>query len=38
MQAAKKGKEKRFTKKEWSWIMYDWANSIYATHPTSPKS
>ena len=32
MQAAKKGKEKRFTKKEWSWIMYDWANSIYATN------
>ena len=24
--------EKRFTKKEWSWIMYDWANSIYATN------
>ena len=29
MQAAK---EKKFTKKEWSWIMYDWANSIYATN------
>ena len=26
------GKGKRFTKKEWSWIMYDWANSIYATN------
>ena len=25
-------KQKRFTKKEWSWIMYDWANSIYATN------
>jgi len=25
-------KTKRFTKKEWSWIMYDWANSIYATN------
>lgn len=25
-------KEKRFTKKERSWIMYDWANSIYATN------
>lgn len=25
-------KEKRFTKKEWSWIMYDWANSVYATN------
>ena len=24
------GKEKRFTPKEWSWIMYDWANSVYA--------
>ncbi len=25
-------KQKRFTKKEWSWIMYDWANSVYATN------
>ena len=25
-------KTKRFSKKEWSWIMYDWANSIYATN------
>ncbi len=25
-------KEKRFTKIEKSWIMYDWANSIYATN------
>ncbi|MEA5050245.1 MAG: MFS transporter [Oscillospiraceae bacterium] len=25
-------KEKRFTKTEKSWIMYDWANSIYATN------
>lgn len=24
--------EKRFTRKEWSWIMYDWANSVYATN------
>ena len=24
-------KKKRFTKQEWSWIMYDWANSVYAT-------
>jgi len=24
--------QKRFTKKEWSWIMYDWANSVYATN------
>ena len=22
----------RFNKKEWSWIMYDWANSVYATN------
>lgn len=22
----------RFTKKEFSWIMYDWANSVYATN------
>ena len=26
------GREKRFTKVEWSWIFYDWANSIYATN------
>ena len=25
-------KNSRFTQKEWSWIMYDWANSIYATN------
>jgi len=25
-------KEKRFSKTEWSWIFYDWANSIYATN------
>jgi len=24
-------KTKRFSKEEWSWIMYDWANSVYAT-------
>ncbi len=24
--------EKRFTKKERSWILYDWANSVYATN------
>ena len=28
----KADKQKRFTRKEWSWIMYDWANSIYATN------
>jgi len=22
---------KRFSREEWSWIMYDWANSVYAT-------
>ena len=32
MQSAKAEKKKRFTVKEWSWIMYDWANSIYATN------
>ena len=26
------GRQKRFTKTEWSWILYDWANSIYATN------
>ena len=26
------GRKKRFTKTEWSWIFYDWANSIYATN------
>lgn len=25
-------KEKRFSKIEWSWILYDWANSIWATN------
>ncbi|HPY95305.1 MAG TPA: MFS transporter, partial [Clostridia bacterium] len=24
--------DKRFTKKERSWILYDWANSVYATN------
>jgi len=24
--------KKLFSKQEWSWIMYDWANSIYATN------
>ncbi|MCL1886301.1 MAG: MFS transporter, partial [Dehalococcoidia bacterium] len=23
---------KKYTKPEWSWIMYDWANSVYATN------
>ena len=32
MEAKGAGKQKRFTVKEWSWIMYDWANSIYATN------
>ena len=27
-----KTNEKRFTKTEKSWIMYDWANSVYATN------
>ena len=25
-------KRNSFTKREWSWIMYDWANSVYATN------
>lgn len=25
-------RKRRFTIKEWSWIMYDWANSVYATN------
>ena len=32
MSAEGKIRQKRFNKKEWSWIMYDWANSIYATN------
>jgi len=32
MEITENGKKKRFSKKEWSWIMYDWANSIYATN------
>ena len=32
MQKTAGKKQKRFTTKEWSWIMYDWANSIYATN------
>ena len=27
-----RSREGRFTKTEWSWIFYDWANSIYATN------
>ena len=27
-----KTKTKRFSKTEWSWILYDWANSIWATN------
>ena len=25
-------REKRFNIREWSWILYDWANSVYATN------
>ena len=32
MSSNETGKKRRFTIKEWSWIMYDWANSIYATN------
>lgn len=24
--------KKKFTKQEWSWLFYDWANSVYATN------
>ena len=27
-----KSSEKKFTKTEKSWILYDWANSVYATN------
>ena len=27
-----KNKEKRFSREEWSWIFYDWANSIWSTN------
>lgn len=29
------GADRRFTKEEKSWILYDWANSIYATNMTA---
>jgi len=32
MSAITPKKAGRFTRKEWSWIMYDWANSVYATN------
>ena len=32
MEKPKAEKKRRFTKKEWSWILYDWANSVYATN------
>ena len=25
-------RKRRFSKTEWSWILYDWANSVYATN------
>ena len=34
MAAAKKDK---FTKQEKSWILYDWANSVYATNIMAEK-
>jgi len=27
-----KARDKRFSKTEWSWIFYDWANSVYPTN------
>ncbi len=32
MSEATQKKSPCFTRKEWSWIMYDWANSVYATN------
>lgn len=32
MSPTKGAREHRFTKQEWSWILYDWANSVYATN------
>ena len=32
MPTPKTEKKRRFSVKEWSWIMYDWANSVYATN------
>ena len=32
MSDIKKNKDKGFTKAEKSWILYDWANSVYATN------
>lgn len=32
MPEATSKKKRRFSVKEWSWIMYDWANSVYATN------
>ena len=32
MPTPKPEKKRRFSVKEWSWIMYDWANSVYATN------
>jgi len=32
MEADMSTADKRFTKKERSWILYDWANSVYATN------
>ena len=32
MSAIKKNKDRGFTKAEKSWILYDWANSVYATN------
>ena len=32
MEKPKAEKKRQFTKKEWSWILYDWANSVYATN------
>ena len=32
MSSGEKASSKKFTKAEKSWILYDWANSVYATN------
>ena len=29
---SEQGKRKKFSLQEWSWLFYDWANSVYATN------
>ena len=32
MSSGEKASSQKFTKAEKSWILYDWANSVYATN------